>query len=116
VVAVTTAGELGVPTLLHVAELVGADAVALTRHEWRARAACRGADPELFFPERGASLEPALSYCRSCPVRVECLQYAVERPANTVLGIWGGRAARARRKACRRRLSAAEVLALLEDR
>jgi hypothetical protein len=56
-----------VPTLLHVAELVGADAVALTRHEWRARAACRGADPELFFPERGASLEPALSYCRSAP-------------------------------------------------
>jgi WhiB family redox-sensing transcriptional regulator len=106
----TTVGELPTPLVLELAIELG-----VVGQEWRTRAACRGADPEVFFPARGASLEPALEYCRRCEVRAECLQYALERPENTVLGIWGGLASRARRKARRRRLSAAEVLEHLDD-
>lgn len=45
------------------------------------------ADPELFFPKKGESLDPALEVCAECPVRLACLEYAM---ANPVAGIWGG--------------------------
>ena len=58
-------------------------------------AACRGADPDLFFPERGESAEPARQVCAQCPVREPCLDYAI---ANTIVhGIWGGLSERERR-------------------
>jgi WhiB family redox-sensing transcriptional regulator len=61
---------------------------------WRMRAACRTADPELFFPEgtSGPALEAvgrAKSICRECPVRARCLDWALTH--NAAFGIWGGR-------------------------
>lgn len=61
------------------------------RWAWAARAACRGVDTELFYP-KGESFTPADAsiidtYCRSCPVRRECLEEALTR---TEPGIWGG--------------------------
>ena len=55
---------------------------------WRDRAACRGADPDLFFPERGESAESARRVCARCPVREPCLDYAVTN--RIVHGVWGG--------------------------
>jgi hypothetical protein len=63
--------------------------------DWREVAACRGADPEIFFPERGASTEPARAVCRRCPVTIECLGYALDHGEK--LGIWGGLSERQRR-------------------
>jgi WhiB family redox-sensing transcriptional regulator len=63
---------------------------------WMGKAACAGADPELFFPAPGESAEPALAICRGCPVRLHCLQDALEHPA---WGVWGGFSERNRAEA-----------------
>jgi WhiB family redox-sensing transcriptional regulator len=60
---------------------------------WRNSAACRGADPELFFPltESGLSLvqiRQAKQICRVCQVQRACLTWALEHVMNE--GIWGG--------------------------
>ena len=51
-------------------------------------ALCSQVDPELFFPEHGHNNRPALAICQKCPVKAECLSYAVQRPE--LLGVWGG--------------------------
>jgi WhiB family redox-sensing transcriptional regulator len=54
---------------------------------WQDRALCAQTDPEAFFPEK---------VCRSCEVRVECLEYALEKDER--FGIWGGLSERERRR------------------
>lgn len=61
---------------------------------WIALGACSDADPEIFFPEgsfgRGGvqlTIE-AKRICNGCPVRTECLEYALE--AEIDHGLWGG--------------------------
>ena len=44
---------------------------------WQEQANCLGVDPDLFFPERGASTKEAKAVCRGCEVRAECLEYAL---------------------------------------
>lgn len=63
---------------------------------WQWRAACRGEDAHLFFPpahfERGdekrARERKAKAICAGCPVRMECLEFAlrIKEPS----GVWGG--------------------------
>ena len=72
---------------------------------WRALAACRGADLDLFFPGRGESAEPARRVCATCPVREPCLDYALS--SGVTCGVWGGLAERDRRELRTRRLGAA---------
>ena len=55
---------------------------------WQARAACRGARIEVFFPGRGEAAGPARQVCARCPVRRQCLEFAVSN--RIVSGIWGG--------------------------
>lgn len=63
---------------------------------WQQQAACGGMDPGLFFPERGESVEAAKAVCALCPVRQECLDFAlVSRETH---GIWGGLSERERRR------------------
>ena len=62
---------------------------------WRELAACRGADLEVFFPERGESAEAARQVCARCPVRQPCLDYAISN--RIVYGVWGGLTERERR-------------------
>ncbi len=45
---------------------------------WQDRALCAQTDPEAFFPEKGGSTREAKQVCRSCEVRAECLEYALE--------------------------------------
>ncbi len=65
----------------------------LTWGHWRSAAACRSADPELFFPISNsgrslAQITAAKAICADCPVRCECLTFA--RRTRQVYGIWGG--------------------------
>lgn len=61
---------------------------------WMAHAACVDSDPNVFFPHRRDGIAAAVAICDRCPVRAECLAYAIERPSLT--GVWGGTAATAR--------------------
>ena len=62
---------------------------------WMRQANCVDADPALFFPERGEPSAPAKAICLACPVRVECLNYALS--INERHGIWGGTSENERR-------------------
>jgi WhiB family redox-sensing transcriptional regulator len=62
---------------------------------WAKKAACKGYDPDIFYPEKGCGSAAAKEICRSCVVRDECLEYAVE--TNQLFGIWGGLNERQRR-------------------
>lgn len=58
---------------------------------WDTKAACRGMDDELFFPEgRGHVAIEAFATCRRCPVRDQCLEEAIARTGADDIGIWGG--------------------------
>jgi len=65
------------------------------RNTWREQAACRGIDPNLFHPRRGEDTAPAKAVCEDCPVRRECLVYALATVEKH--GIWGGLSERERR-------------------
>ncbi len=71
---------------------------------WRARAACSDADPDLFFPPDGGPAGPGCRICARCPVRQECLDYAISN--GIVHGTWGGLSERERRALRSRRLRA----------
>ncbi len=68
---------------------------------WQDLANCRGADPDLFFPERGASTRAAKAICGECQVRADCLEFAIV--SSEKFGIWGGLSERERRKIRRER-------------
>jgi WhiB family redox-sensing transcriptional regulator len=68
---------------------------------WQNYANCLGVDPDLFFPERGASTKEAKAVCRACVVREDCLEYALENSEK--FGIWGGLSERERRRLRRAR-------------
>ena len=68
---------------------------------WQDPAYCLGVDPDLFFPERGASTREAKEVCRGCVVRLECLEYALQNGEK--FGIWGGMSERERRRIRRAR-------------
>lgn len=65
----------------------------LSRGFWRQGAACRHADPDLFFPvgTTGPALRQigeAIAICQACPVRAPCLAWALDQGITS--GVWGG--------------------------
>lgn len=58
---------------------------------WYRDAGCAGTDTESFFPEKGRSADEAKAVCWRCPVRRECLDFAITTtdPTNDH-GVWGG--------------------------
>ena len=81
---------------------------------WRSAAACRSADPDLFFPvsatgPAAAQIARAKTICAGCGVRRECLEFALTREQN--YGIWGGTTAYDRQRDRRRRRRAAAAAA-----
>lgn len=70
--------------------------------EWMAAAVCASTDPEAFFPEKGGSVREAKRICNGnadhppCPVKTECLAYALEHVER--FGVWGGLTERERRR------------------
>lgn len=61
---------------------------------WFSEAACRGCDPDLFFPDPDdpnarALQKDAESVCATCPVIVKCAEYALSNGEKN--GTWGGK-------------------------
>jgi WhiB family redox-sensing transcriptional regulator len=73
---------------------------------WHSRAACRGMGADVFFPEKGAvglrKMASAREVCASCPVRPECLSFALDTDGITP-GVWAGTSERERRRMHSRR-------------
>ena len=69
---------------------------ARNERDWRHQAACKGMNPNIFFPTRGGNdtLSFARSVCASCPVRTQCFQEGCAEYA----GVWGGKSSTQRRK------------------
>jgi WhiB family redox-sensing transcriptional regulator len=72
-----------------------------TDHAWMRTASCRGRPPGEFFPSDGVGVERAKKLCVQCPVRLECLEYALSYRIDH--GVWGGCSERERRRILRRR-------------
>ena len=70
-------------------------------NDWMLRARCRGMNPAVFFPTDGVGFEAARRICMECPVRAECLEYALANQIDQ--GAWGGTSERERRRILRRR-------------
>lgn len=66
----------------------------LSRHDsdisWMQEAACQGEPVEHFFPsgDSPALYELGRLVCRDCPVRKDCLEYALRERLDD--GLWGG--------------------------
>lgn len=63
---------------------------------WQDDALCAQTDPDIFLPDKGGSTRDAKRVCASCPVRRQCLEYALTQEFNPA-GIWGGTSVRERR-------------------
>jgi WhiB family transcriptional regulator, redox-sensing transcriptional regulator len=79
---------------------LSAETVTIPDRDWRLLAACRHADPELFFPvsPSGPSLDQvtqAKAICAGCPVRQQCLAFALDTRQDH--GVWGGMSEEERR-------------------
>jgi WhiB family transcriptional regulator, redox-sensing transcriptional regulator len=84
---------------------------------WRSSAACLSADPDLFFPISSTGpaerqITRAKVICAGCPVRIQCLDFALTH--DQTHGIWGGTTAEDRqrdRRRTRRRAAAKRTVA-----
>jgi WhiB family redox-sensing transcriptional regulator len=81
------------------------DDVIPSWYPWREQAACRDLDTNLFFPvgegpEATAQADSAKMVCFSCPVREECLTFALTTRQEA--GIFGGLTEEERRRHRRR--------------
>ncbi len=70
---------------------------------WMLDASCApaGVDQSIFFPGRGDNVNRAITICNDCPVRAQCLEYALDHGEH--FGIWGGTTERGRRAIRRQR-------------
>lgn len=68
---------------------------------WQQDAACRDADPDLFFTNDEEHHQAALALCAACPVRQQCLEHALA--TREPYGIWGGADEHERKRLMRRR-------------
>jgi WhiB family redox-sensing transcriptional regulator len=80
--------------------------VTKSKMAWEDRAACNGMGPDDFFPESALEVtDVARKTCGMCPVRNDCLEWAIAN--NEKDGIWGGLSAGDRSRLVRRRKEAA---------
>ena len=90
--------------------VVASSSPETTTSDWRTSAACRDADPDLFFPvgSTGPALrqiEVAKAVCRACPSLDPCLEFALRTGQDA--GVWGATSEDERRAIRRARRRAA---------
>lgn len=70
-------------------------------HDWTARALCAQTDPDLFYPDKGERVDAAIAICAACPVKAQCLDYALANDER--FGVWGGKSERQRHALAKQR-------------
>lgn len=70
---------------------------SLRREPWMDQALCAQVDGDLWYADKGdwPTTIKAKVICRKCPVRVQCLDYALSN--NETFGVWGGMTPQQRR-------------------
>jgi WhiB family redox-sensing transcriptional regulator len=69
--------------------------------DWMSEGNCSAVPPSTFFPSDGVGVDAARKICLDCPVKRQCLEYAL---ANRIdHGVWGGTSERERRRILRQR-------------
>jgi WhiB family transcriptional regulator, redox-sensing transcriptional regulator len=68
---------------------------------WNQQAACRGLDPEIFYPVSEEEAEHAKAVCGQCAVQQACLEHALGSRERD--GVWGGATEKERRRIIRQR-------------
>jgi len=68
---------------------------------WMSRAKCKGRVDIDFFPDKGQPATQARRFCADCPVKTQCIEYAVVN--NLRDGVWGGTTPMERRTMRRQR-------------
>ncbi|MGL5441656.1 MAG: WhiB family transcriptional regulator [[Mycobacterium] stephanolepidis] len=68
---------------------------ATASEDWRATGVCAQVGGDTWFPDRGGSTSDAKRVCRGCPVKGECLEWALVNDER--FGVWGGLSERERR-------------------
>jgi WhiB family redox-sensing transcriptional regulator len=68
---------------------------------WHLKSACRGLDPDIFYPASDEEAGPAKAVCGVCAVREACLEHALGSRERD--GVWGGATERERRRIIRQR-------------
>ena len=70
--------------------------------EWMEEAKCRDASSDVFFKEHAGDQRNAYTrakeLCEVCPVRSECLEWALADRSSIDFGVFGGTTPRERRK------------------
>ena len=72
---------------------------------------CNNHPPAVFFPSDGVGVEIAKKICATCPVKDECLEYALAHRVDH--GVWGGASERQRRRLLKQRRKMANRTAAL---
>jgi hypothetical protein len=80
--------DTGPPEILNLSDLI-------VRPAFFAKGSCRDYPQEWWFPSPSGNTRQAQSICDQCPVRVECLQWALDH--GEYHGVWGGKSERQRR-------------------
>ena len=68
------------------------ESLYIQRFGWFELAACKK-KTELMFPKEHKDITyiaQARAICKSCPVKAECLEYALEFPPADMHGVWAG--------------------------
>ena len=70
---------------------------------WRDMGACKGLEPEVFYPDpdNEAEADVAKEVCSHCIVKGTCLEFALAHREKE--GVWGGATERERRRIIRQR-------------
>jgi WhiB family redox-sensing transcriptional regulator len=76
--------------------------------EWMNHGNCRHEPPARFFPSDGVGVERARRICATCPVKGQCLDYALRNRIDH--GVWGGASERERRRILKTRRQEASAL------
>lgn len=96
----------------------GSDVYTPMQPAWKASAECADLPTDLFFPDTGGQSVPdvaaAKTVCERCPVRQECLDYAVDRGERW--GIWGGLTYTERRTVRRKRFGNRDTPEIVKGR
>ena len=68
---------------------------------WQRNASCVGLDSSIFYPPTDREAGRAKAVCAECPVRQDCLEFALT--VREKEGVWGGLTAVERQRLVRRR-------------